>query len=80
MADIGDAYWNGGMGWEPIGTYAATFEGNGHRLANLFIARSETDEVGFFGRLGSGSVVRNVGLRGGGHHGAERGRWARRGQ
>ena len=64
VADAGDAYWNGGAGWEPIGPYTATFAGNGHTLANLFIARSATDEVGLFSRLGTGSVVRNVGLRG----------------
>ena len=64
VADVGDAYWNDGAGWEPIGPFTATFAGNGHTLANLFIARSGTDEVGLFGRLGTGSLIRNVGLRG----------------
>ena len=67
LADAGDAYWNGGAGWEPIGTarmkFTATFEGNGHVIANLLIARGETDDVGLFGRIGTGSVIRNVGLR-----------------
>ena len=68
VADAGDAYWNGGAGWEPIGTqsrpFTATFEGNGHTLANLFIARGATNDVGLFGRVGSDGVVRNVGLHG----------------
>ncbi|MCY3913922.1 MAG: cadherin domain-containing protein [Chloroflexi bacterium] len=64
VADAGDAYWNGGAGWEPIGPYTATFEGNGHTLSNLFIDRDATDEVGFFSRLGTGGVIRRVGLRG----------------
>ena len=63
VADASDPYWNDGAGWEPIGPYTATFEGNGHTIANLFIARSGTDEIGLFSRIGSGSVVRHVGLR-----------------
>ena len=63
----GDAYWNAGLGWEPIGTtaapFTATFHGNGHVIANLFIDRGTMDNVGLFGTTGSGSVVRNVGLR-----------------
>ena len=73
-ADAGDAYWNGGAGWMPIGSrgtssnpFGATFEGNGHTVANLFIDRSERRQ-GLFGYTGSylGSpqrgVIRNVGL------------------
>ena len=63
----GDAYWNDGSGWEPIGTraapFTATFHGNGHTIANLFIDRDTMDNVGLFGTTGSTSVVRNVGLR-----------------
>ena len=40
-ADSGDAYWNGGQGWYPIGTwlkgFSATFEGNGHLIKNLYM-------------------------------------------
>ena len=64
--DADDAYWNGGAGWVPIGTgedpFAATFEGNGHVLANLWIARSDADDVGLFGSTGTGSDIRHVGL------------------
>ena len=46
-ADAGDDYWNDGSGWMPIGTqvffsidtYNATFEGNNHVIANLFISK-----------------------------------------
>ena len=71
VADAGDDYWNGGSGWEPIGTsnaageaYDATFEGNGHVIANLHIDRDDTSYVGLFGATGSSGVVRNVGLPG----------------
>ncbi len=70
-ADAGDDYWNGGSGWEPIGTssaageaYDATFEGNGHVIANLHIDRDDTSYVGLFGATATSGVVRNVGLPG----------------
>ena len=65
-ANLGDAYWNGGNGWLPIGTntfsYTAIFQGNGHRIANLFISRS-TSYTGLFGNV-YGGQVRNLGLTG----------------
>ena len=58
-------------GWEPIGiglspstVYAATFEGDGYTISNLFINRS-TQYIGLFGYIGSGATVRNLGLVGG---------------
>ena len=75
-ADAGDAYWNGGLGWNPIGGEGSTasggitylrnpfdtvFEGNGHRVSNLYV-RSETDPLlaGLFGYAGRGSLIRNL--------------------
>ena len=72
-ADAGDTYWNDGVGWEPLGdnttAFNTTFEGNGHTLAHLFIARGTTDYVGLFGKTGTGSVVRHVGAAGAGEVG-----------
>ena len=71
-ADAGDAYWNGGAGWAPIGPpafqigavefggFQATFDGNGHTLANLFVARNAA--AGLFGTIGSQGVVLNLRL------------------
>ena len=60
-----------GAGWDPIGTadesgspdeaFAATFDGDGHTIANLFVNRPERDYVGLFGYASSGPVA-NVGL------------------
>ena len=40
-ADAGDAYWNDGAGWIPIGDvthkFTADFDGNNHTIANLYI-------------------------------------------
>ena len=62
--DAGDAYWNGGSGWLPVGTeaepFAAAFEGNGRVIRHLFVAGGEG--VGLFGATGPSSVVARVGL------------------
>ena len=46
--DSGDAYYNNGEGWQPIGPsssqYAANFKGNGNIINNLFINRSSSDQ------------------------------------
>ena len=71
-ADAGDTYWNNGDGWEPIASsfyrlrefeingFETTFDGNGHVLANLFVARE--DHAGLFAGIGAPGVVRNVRL------------------
>ena len=52
-ADAGDAYWNGGAGWTPIGfgtlptpQFTAIFDGNGHTISNLRIKPRNTVETG----------------------------------
>ena len=64
-ADAGDAYWNDGAGWVPIGDYrhkfTADFDGNNHTIANLYINRREDDYVGLFG-YASGSSIKQAGI------------------
>lgn len=57
---------NDGKGFEPIGVYAeddpsqaftGIFDGRGHIISNLFIARPEADEVGFFGCVSDGARI-----------------------
>ena len=66
-ANAGDDFWNGGSGWEPIGTsidaFSAAFDGNLNTVSNLFVDRA-IDNVGLFGYLDSAAIVRNVGLAG----------------
>ena len=63
--DAGDAYWNDGQGWLPIGNssdpFTATFDGGGYTIANLHINRSRS-YVGLFGAAGDSAVIRRVGL------------------
>ncbi len=66
VADKGDAYWNGGRGWLPIGDnrqggFTAVFRGNGHTVANLYIRRS-SQSVGLFGLVRYEGIVDGVGV------------------
>ena len=66
----GDAHWNDGAGWLPVGDpetrfrYNAVFEGNGHTIANLFIRWAEADHIGLFRATGEDADLRNVRLTG----------------
>ena len=61
-ASEGDAFWNGGAGWRPLGTFdepfTAVFSGNGRTVSHLFVGGG--DNAGLFG-LSSG-VIRGVGV------------------
>jgi filamentous hemagglutinin family protein len=61
--------WNGGAGFNPVGSVATTFnrsfEGLGHTISNLFINRPAVDDVGLFGSIDSFSSISNIGLLGG---------------
>ena len=67
--DPDDAYYNGGMGWAQIGAdsgasrFSATFKGNGFIISNLFIRRTNTNDVGLFGALSGPARVESVGLK-----------------
>ena len=63
-ADAGDAYWNDGKGWTPIGEserqFNATFDGGGYTISNLHINGSGNRGVGLFGSAGSSADIRRV--------------------
>ncbi|MDG6226273.1 MAG: hypothetical protein QCI82_12315, partial [Candidatus Thermoplasmatota archaeon] len=58
--------WNSGAGFDPVGTFVksftGTFDGCKFTITGLCINRPSTDHVGLFGIIGSGGVVKNVGL------------------
>ena len=63
----GDTYYNGGEGWAPLGDistsfFDTTFNGNGYTIANLFINRPSTGNIGLFGVVLSAAVIENLGL------------------
>jgi hypothetical protein len=53
---------NGGEGWQPIGTFAGTFDGQGYKIRDLFISRPGEMHVGLFGAVGETGVVENLGV------------------
>ncbi|KPQ26548.1 MAG: bifunctional secretin / adhesin [Halomonas sp. HL-93] len=48
------ANWDGGKGWEPVGTagnsFRGSFDGLGHEISDLSLNRPTEDRVGLFGR------------------------------
>ena len=67
-ADSGDAWWNGGAGWRPIGhhndgAFTAEFHGNAHAINNLYI-NATGKHTGLFGRIGGSAYVHHVALPG----------------
>ena len=66
--DVDSTYFPSPEGWQPIGeqysNFAATFEGNGHVIKNLYIKRN-TKDMGLFALTGYYSNIRNIGLVGG---------------
>jgi hypothetical protein len=57
---------NQGKGWQPIGTYnnpfTGTFNGQGHKISDLFINRPDETYVGLFGVVGVGGLIENIGV------------------
>ena len=55
-----------GAGWLPIGGssgFRATFDGGGHTISNMFIARGNNDYIGLFGSIRSDKAeVKRLGL------------------
>ena len=61
--------WNSGAGFLPIentdyppSPFTGNFDGNGRKITGLFIHRPGTLYTGLFGKIASGSIVKNVGL------------------
>jgi len=62
--DLNIAPYNTGEGWEPIGTFTGSFDGNGNTISNLFINSNDTT-IGLFGLVDSNTaVVQDLGLVG----------------
>ena len=52
----------GANSWLPINAFTGIFEGNGHTISNLKIYRPDTDNVGLFGDIRTGSEINNISL------------------
>lgn len=63
--DLDVAPYNTGSGWEPIGaesnsTFTGNYNGNGHRILNMYINRSGSNLVGLFSRITTNAFVKNM--------------------
>jgi hypothetical protein len=43
-------------GWDPISTFAGTFNGKGHTISNLYINRPSSNNQGLFGAISNASI------------------------
>jgi len=66
VVDSNDDFWNGGLGWEPIGNspnaFEAIFDGNLHKINHLFINRPVGFNIGLFGYIENQAILRNLTL------------------
>jgi hypothetical protein len=53
---------NEGKGWQPIGTFTGSFDGQGYEIRDLFIDRPSRTAVGLFGYVGEGGLVEDIGV------------------
>ncbi len=67
-SDATDHYYNGGLGWLPIGDntnpFTSTFDGNNNSISYLYIQRASgtgSNRTGLFGRT-NGAILRNIQL------------------
>lgn len=53
-----------GIKWNPVGSagmsFKGSFNGNGHRISNLYLNSENTENLGFFGCVGSSSTVEKI--------------------
>ena len=54
---------SGGKGWQPIGSFTGTLDGQGYEIRDLVVNRPDEDYVGLFGYVGEGGVIRDIGAR-----------------
>jgi hypothetical protein len=59
--DLGEAPWNEGEGWLPIGnnlsSFSGSYDGGGYTIQNLTINRPEEGYIGLFGRINYATLV-----------------------
>jgi len=57
---------NGGRGWVPIGAYddpfVGIFDGQGHKISDLFVGRPEENWIGLFAAVGEAGVIASIGV------------------
>jgi hypothetical protein len=58
-SDVASSNANSNSGWQPMGFFGGTLDGNGHTISDLVIDRPDTG-VGFIGFAGDASTIKNL--------------------
>jgi hypothetical protein len=53
---------NLGKGWQPIGTFIGSFDGQGYEIRDLYINRPDENPTGLFDRVFPKGVIKDVGV------------------
>ena len=53
---------NEGKGWQPIGSFIGSFDGQGYEIKDLFIHRPYEERVGLFSIVDKGGRIENIGM------------------
>ena len=56
--NLADGKYNIGQGWNPINEFSGSFDGNWHKIVNLYINRPTQDYVAFFGNVINANIQR----------------------
>ena len=56
--NLADGKYNIGQGWNPINEFSGSFDGNWHKIVNLYINRPTQDYVAFFGNVLNANIQR----------------------
>jgi hypothetical protein len=53
---------NEGRGWQPLGTFTGSFDGQGYEIRDLYINRPNENRTGLFDRVFPRGVIKDVGV------------------
>ena len=56
--NLADGKYNIGQGWNPINEFSGSFDGNWHKIVNLYINRPTQDYIAFFGSVLNANIQR----------------------
>jgi len=60
--DCDVAPFNTGLGFDPVGEFRGTFDGQGFEISGLFIINTGISQAGLFGRIRTPGIVKDFGL------------------
>jgi hypothetical protein len=62
MNDLNSSTAGYGKGWQPIGSFTGTFDGQGFEIRDLFINDPDGSSAGLFSEVGQKGVIKDIGV------------------